>query len=119
MASLYSATVRDTVLSVFGFREVNWREFAGFSEEESAPGIIERSRKYPVHLGKDVLLYGLDPDVQNIDWSGFYGPRGNMGAPSVPEVVEWAKTGRGGKVYDLVKASMDASVCSSRYGLCE
>ena len=105
--------------SQLGFREVNWREFAGFSEDESAPGIIERSRKYPVHLGKEVLLYGLDPDVQNIDWSGFYGPRGNMGAPSVPEVVEWAKTGRGGKVYDLVKASMDASVCSSRYGLCE
>lgn len=42
-----------------------------------------------------------------------------MGAPSALDVVEWAKTGRGGKVYDLVKASLDTSVCSSRYGLCE
>ncbi|AYC20086.1 hypothetical protein DZA65_03211 [Dickeya dianthicola] len=39
--------------------------------------------------------------------------------PGVDDVVEWAKTGRGGKVFDLVKASLDTSVCSSRYGLCE
>lgn len=76
-------------------------------------------KRYPVNLGQEVKLYGLEPDVQHIDWSGFYGPRGNMGAPSALDVVEWAKTGRGGKVYDLVKASMDTSVCSSRYGLCE
>lgn len=105
--------------SKLGFREVTWREFAGFSEDESSPGIIERIKKYPVNLGQEVKLYGLDPDVQRIDWSGFYGPRGNMGAPSALDVVEWAKTGRGGKVYDLVKASLDTVVCSSRYGLCE
>lgn len=95
------------------------RDVVSFYEDEFTGEEVALRKRYPVNLGKDVLLYGLDPDVQNIDWSGFYGPRGNMGAPSVPEVVEWAKTGRGGKVYDLVKASMDASVCSSRYGLCE
>ncbi|HFQ8150850.1 TPA: phosphoadenosine phosphosulfate reductase family protein [Klebsiella aerogenes] len=104
--------------SQLGFREVVWDEFE-FSEDEDAPGIVQRKKKYPVNLGKDVLLYGLEPDVQRIEWSGFYGPRGNMGAPSALDVVEWAKTGRGGKVYDLVKASVDTSVCSSRYGLCE
>ena len=57
--------------------------------------------------------------VQHIDWSGLYGPRGDLNSPGVYEVVEWAKTGRGGKVYDLVKASLDIEVCSSRYGLCE
>lgn len=72
------------------------------------------------HLLGDVpRLYGLDTEVQHLDWSGFYGPRGGMGAPSVSEVVEWAKTGRGGKVYDLVKASINTATCSSRYGLCE
>lgn len=95
------------------------RDVVSFYEDELTGEEVALRKRYPVNLGKDVRLYGLDPDVQNIDWSGFYGPRGNMGAPSVPEVVEWAKTGRGGKVYDLVKASMDASVCSSRYGLCE
>ncbi|WP_288422996.1 phosphoadenosine phosphosulfate reductase family protein [uncultured Pantoea sp.] len=76
-------------------------------------------RKYSLPLGRAVQLNGLTPDVQNIDWSAFYGARAGMGAPCVDEVVEWAKTGRGGKVYDLVKASMDTEVCSSRYGLCE
>lgn len=76
-------------------------------------------RQFDLPLGRSVQLYGLEPDIQHIEWSGFYGPRGTMGAPSVPEVVEWAKTGRGGKVYDLVKASLDTEICSSRYGLCE
>ncbi|MEB5946482.1 phosphoadenosine phosphosulfate reductase family protein [Klebsiella pneumoniae] len=76
-------------------------------------------KKFDLPLGRSVQLYGLAPEVQNIDWSGFYGPRGNLNSPGVDDVVEWAKTGRGGKVYDLVKASLDTSVCSSRYGLCE
>lgn len=76
-------------------------------------------KQFSLPLGRSVQLYGKTPDVQNIDWSAFYGTRGGMGAPSVDDVVEWAKTGRGGKVYDLVKASLDTEVCSSRYGLCE
>ncbi len=76
-------------------------------------------KKFDLPLGRSVQLYGLAPEVQNIDWSGFYGPRGNLNSPGVEDVVEWAKTGRGGKVYDLVKISLDTSICSSRYGLCE
>ncbi|WP_320728742.1 phosphoadenosine phosphosulfate reductase family protein [Enterobacter cloacae] len=76
-------------------------------------------KKFDLPLGRNVQLYGLEPEVQHIDCSGFYGPRANLNAPGVDEVVEWAKTGRGGKVYDLVKASLDTEVCSSRYGLCE
>ncbi|MDM2843303.1 phosphoadenosine phosphosulfate reductase family protein [Citrobacter sp. Cpo090] len=91
-----------------------WMEEDAISGEE-----IMRSRKRQINLGQEVKLYGLEPDVQRIEWSGFYGPRGGMGAPSALDVVEWARTGRGGKVYDLVKASLDTAVCSSRYGLCE
>lgn len=95
------------------------RDIVSFENDEVTGEEIVRRKRYPVNLGQEVKLYGLDPDVQCIDWSGFYGPRGNMGAPSALDVVEWAKTGRGGKVYDLVKASLDTAVCSSRYGLCE
>lgn len=91
-----------------------WMEEDAISGEE-----VMRSRKRQINLGQEVKLYGLEPDVQRIEWSGFYGPRGGMGAPSALDVVEWARTGRGGKVYDLVKASLDTAVCSSRYGLCE
>ncbi|WP_054178635.1 phosphoadenosine phosphosulfate reductase family protein [Trabulsiella odontotermitis] len=76
-------------------------------------------KQFDLPLGRNVQMYGITPEVQNIDWSGFYGPRGGLNSPGVEEVVEWAKTGRSGKVYDLVKASLDTSVCSSRYGLCE
>lgn len=97
-----------------GVRDVIRYELDEVTGEE-----VALRKRYPVNLGQEVKLYGLEPDVQHIDWSGFYGPRGNMGAPSALDVVEWAKTGRGGKVYDLVKASLDTAVCSSRYGLCE
>ncbi|EDT9770172.1 phosphoadenosine phosphosulfate reductase family protein [Salmonella enterica subsp. enterica serovar Carrau] len=100
--------------SQLGVREVTW-----FDEDEFTGEEIAMRKRYPVNLGQEVRLHGLEPDVQRIEWSGFYGPRGGMGAPSAQDVVEWAKTGRGGKVYDLVKASLDTAVCSSRYGLCE
>lgn len=51
--------------------------------------------------------------------SSMLGPRGNLIGRGILEVLEWAKTGRGGAVYDLVKASLDIDVCSSKYGLCE
>lgn len=55
-------------------------------------------KSFDLPLGRSVQLYGLTPDVQHIDWSGFYGPRGGLNSPGVDDVVEWAKTGRGGKV---------------------
>lgn len=36
----------------------------------------------------------------------------------IDDVVEWAKTGRGGIQYDML-AEMEAPACSSLYGLCE
>jgi 3'-phosphoadenosine 5'-phosphosulfate sulfotransferase (PAPS reductase)/FAD synthetase len=37
----------------------------------------------------------------------------------VREVVEWAKTSRGGKQFSLLTDLEDSTVCSSSYGLCE
>jgi 3'-phosphoadenosine 5'-phosphosulfate sulfotransferase (PAPS reductase)/FAD synthetase len=39
--------------------------------------------------------------------------------PGIDVVVEWSKTSRGGKQYDMLACSMDAPMCSSIYGLCE
>jgi hypothetical protein len=76
-------------------------------------------KQFNLPLERNVQLCGVAPDVQNTDWSGFYGPRGGLSSPGVDEVIEWAETGRGEKVYDLIKASLDTEVCSSCYGLCE
>ena len=35
------------------------------------------------------------------------------------DAVEWAKTSRGGRQYDLIASTQEPSVCSSIYGLCE
>ncbi|WP_338149547.1 phosphoadenosine phosphosulfate reductase domain-containing protein [Xenorhabdus bovienii] len=93
-------------------RWVHWMSVGTFSQQWM--------RKFThSKLGSAVQFYGLTPPAQHIDWSAFYGTRGGMGAPSVDDVVEWSKTGRGGQVYDLVVASLDTNVCSSKYGLCE
>lgn len=37
----------------------------------------------------------------------------------IRELVEWSKTTRGGKYYDLIPLTEDTTACSSIYGLCE
>ena len=37
----------------------------------------------------------------------------------IDEIVEWSRTTRGGKVYDLTKLLEPVPICSSQYGLCE
>jgi 3'-phosphoadenosine 5'-phosphosulfate sulfotransferase (PAPS reductase)/FAD synthetase len=76
-------------------------------------------KQFKLPFGTVPLLGHLEPETQRIDWSSFYGTRGGMGAPGISEVVEWAKTGRGGKASGRVRAGIDPSLCSSRYGLCE
>lgn len=94
--------------------ELGYREVIIGTDEYDDP-IVKR---YPINLGGDIKLRNLAPEIQHIDWSSFYGPRGNMGSPSAYDVLNWARTGRGGQVYDLVKASIDTDSCASKYGLC-
>ncbi|NUG32778.1 phosphoadenosine phosphosulfate reductase, partial [Acinetobacter baumannii] len=37
----------------------------------------------------------------------------------IHQLVEWSKTVRGGKQYDLVEQMTGIEACSSAYGLCE
>lgn len=39
--------------------------------------------------------------------------------PGIHAVVEWSKTGRGGRQYDWLRMEEDGLLCSSLYGLCE
>lgn len=39
--------------------------------------------------------------------------------PGIHQVMEWAKTSRGGRQYDIFQALIDPPQCSSLYGLCE
>lgn len=54
--------------------------------------------------------------------STFFGPNTApdhpMGTP-IESAVEWSKTTRGGRQYDLITSSEEVQTCSSAYGLCE
>lgn len=54
---------------------------------------------------------------------GEKGARDGYQYPSATEVARWAKTGRGGRNFDLINeidgADAEAGLCSSMYGLCE
>ena len=69
--------------------------------------------------GTEKLDLSWDHGVNAVSWSNFLGDRGGVQGGSVHDTIEWSKTGRGGKVYDLVKLALDKDVCSSRYNLCE
>lgn len=70
-------------------------------------------------LGNNIKFKkGYQLDVEAYRGSCMLGPRGGVAGTNIHEAIEWSKTGRGGKVYDLVTACMNAEVCSSKYGLC-
>jgi len=50
--------------------------------------------------------------------STFFAIADNKGA-GIHQVVEWAKTSRGGKQYDMFRVQDNMPACSSIYGLCE
>jgi 3'-phosphoadenosine 5'-phosphosulfate sulfotransferase (PAPS reductase)/FAD synthetase len=50
--------------------------------------------------------------------STFFATADNKGN-GIYQVVEWAKTSRGGKQYDMFRVDRNVSACSSIYGLCE
>lgn len=56
--------------------------------------------------------------VEAYDGTCFLGPKGGRIGGDINEAVEWSRTGRGGKTYDLVTAVAEKDLCSSKYGLC-
>lgn len=79
-----------------------------------------RIRTVPRRLGMNARLphrtYVLD--VEAYRGTCMLGPRGNVIGGTIHDAVEWSRTGRGGKTYDLVTKAIDVEARSSKYGLC-
>ena len=43
----------------------------------------------------------------------------NHKSHGIHSIMEWARTTRGGRQYDLIATSEEPGMCSSAYGLCE
>ena len=50
---------------------------------------------------------------------GFSNENVSLETHGIWQAVEWAKTSRGGRQYDLIASTEEPSMCSSIYGLCE
>jgi 3'-phosphoadenosine 5'-phosphosulfate sulfotransferase (PAPS reductase)/FAD synthetase len=80
---------------------------------------FKRSDKSKIQFGMERVFYSdYELDIERYNGTCMLGPRGKIIGGNIHDAVEWSKTGRGGMTYDLVKASIDANACSSRYGLC-
>lgn len=85
--------------------------------------IREIARRFPEHVERIAAWERLVSEVcrPHSPVSFFHmGTTGHMGqATTVLQVVEWSKTTRGGRQYDLLADAEPATACSSVYGLCE
>jgi 3'-phosphoadenosine 5'-phosphosulfate sulfotransferase (PAPS reductase)/FAD synthetase/ribosomal protein L35 len=86
-----------------------------------------------IHCNKAELRAIADRFPEEInrieDWERMVGAASRRGSATlftsdkrghgIRELVEWSKTTRGGKHYDLIPLTEDTTSCSSIYGLCE
>lgn len=67
---------------------------------------------------KIILPRNINMLTESYDGTCFLGPKGGKIGGNMGDAVEWSKTTRGGKSYDIVTAMANKDVCSSKYGLC-
>lgn len=89
--------------------------------------VLEISRRFPGHIDRIEHWEFLVKEASKRDGATFFAGANTgedltveeaVAAANIRSVVEWAKTSRGGKQYDLVRLQ-DSPACSSSYGLCE
>lgn len=79
--------------------------------------LLEIARRFPEELARVREWEHLVSEASKRKSSTFFATADNKGV-GIDAVVEWAKTSRGGRQYDLFRQA-DGPTCSSLYGLCE
>ncbi|WP_345873149.1 phosphoadenosine phosphosulfate reductase family protein [Shewanella algae] len=89
-------------------------------QSENGVQITHKELKVARKLGINARLPTIDYSIDTEAYRGtsMLGPRGGVIGGNIYDAIDWSKTGKGGRVYDLVTASINADVCSSKYGLC-
>ncbi len=84
--------------------------------------ILEISKRFPEHLERIAEWEKIVAQTSRRGWATFFAHEEMADDPNLrPTVwddVEWSKTSRGGRQYDLLRAQ-EPEGCSSGYGLCE
>jgi 3'-phosphoadenosine 5'-phosphosulfate sulfotransferase (PAPS reductase)/FAD synthetase len=84
----------------------------------------EIARRFPQHIERiaewERLVTSVCRPQSPVTFMHLSDHGGHTGASShIWSVIDWAKTTRGGRQYDLLEPTYDANACSSAYGLCE
>lgn len=83
--------------------------------------LYEISSRFPEEIARVLKWEKLVAQASKRGLSTFFAPQfapGNPGGTPMAGAVEWSKTSRGGRQYDLI-ATDDGKACASAYGLCE
>ncbi len=91
--------------------------------------LLEIGRRFPEEVARVAEWERLVCEASKRDMSTFFAadkrPGGSddiefaLATHGIAQVIEWSKTGRGGRQYDFLKMDNDGPLCSSIYGLCE
>lgn len=79
--------------------------------------LFEIQRRFPEELERIKEWENIVSQASKIGSATFF--TSDYRGHGVEEIVEWSKTTRGGKQYDLMKINEELPACSSMYGLCE
>jgi 3'-phosphoadenosine 5'-phosphosulfate sulfotransferase (PAPS reductase)/FAD synthetase len=92
--------------------------------------LLEISKRFPEEIERvaeweRIVAMASKHDVEGTTFFTYDGNRGKgynnetYERGNIYQMVEWAKTSRGGKQYDFFRAEETGPLCSSIYGLCE
>jgi len=86
----------------------------------------EMATRFPLHIDRIEEWERIVGETSRRQFSTFFPSPGGDRSPAevhaegnIRQVVEWSRTSRGGKQYDLMTELVDLPACSSSYGLCE
>ncbi len=81
------------------------------------------AKRFPEELERIAEWERIVSDASKRGCATFFAAKGEKNVSlerhGIHQKMEWAKTARGGRQYDLVQASEEPNVCQSVYGLCE
>lgn len=84
--------------------------------------LLEISKRFPEEVARVAEWERIVSEASKRGRSSFFhASEGSVlhGQNTIAHAVEWAKTSRGGRQYDFLRAQDDGPLCSSIYGLCE
>ncbi len=88
----------------------------------SKADVAEIARRFPEHVERIREWEAIVAAASKRGAASFFPApndgRGDRQGRGIVQVVQWAKTSRGGQQFDLMK-SAPAAACASSYGLCE